>query len=395
MGRAMHAPTGALVGVVVLLVLVAACLFLRVSSLSKVQQLQHAYDVLAGEARYDLVRLSMSQLVLCDSAADAAGECSLSGSRTSSSLAVCNPCMLDDANLLVRLCPFHYCHHGVAPTNRDPRSDYSVVWIRDEVPVLRIPNAEDGRAFRLDGELYCIFSRCFNGLIGSRCVLVLATLTPFYSERVLRYEEARSKEKNWVPIVHGAPGRQTLYLSYSLSPRHRVLRCDPATGECVLAHETITRWRVASPEGAARAGVSLSGDAGVRIVQHAKAARPADVGEPERDEMRGGSPPVAWGDDRLLAVCHRTDSTGEWPFRAYQHAFYAFERDPPFRILQRSRWFRFPQHYHDSRDMIQFCCGLWHDESVDELCVTYGVADCVSASIRVPRRRVEELLSAH
>lgn len=62
---------------------------------------------------------------------------------------------------------------------------------------------------------------------------------------------------------------------------------------------------------------------------------------------------------------------------------------PPFNIIRRSKYFRFPTVFGTAQDDIQFCSGLAiYPNDEETLHISYGVADCVSRVIRVPMSHV-------
>lgn len=98
------------------------------------------------------------------------------------------------------------------------------------------------------------------------------------------------KEKNWAFFEHDGK----LFAVYQDSPNHRVIQLE---GDRVVAeHETeAATW----PWG----------------------------------HIRGGSPPIPWGKDQMLAIFHSSVPTEDAPhYVRYYGAAYTFEAKPPFRI---------------------------------------------------------------
>lgn len=360
--------------IVVLTSLVAACIIVleRTYTISKYRvRYFSTLPIITGVVRY---ADDMSQIVAYPPSTR-----HLTGPFARPTMAAYNPSILDTSNTVFRVCPHTYCTLGAYPAKNNSLEEYSVVWVQHRAVQLRIPGAEDGRPFRFAGDMWCIFTR--QRLPSSsagvtqlddtpwhrlRTHMCLARFTPAYSELRLRYAHANRIEKNWVPFTH----QDRLYFSYALSPEHVVLVADLATGVCTEAYRTTT------------VGYDRPHATGLHVP-------PASTSR-QTHALRGGSPAISWSDDHLIGICHRTIYTITWPHRTYEHAFYLVQRAPPFSIDCISDWFRFPAHFGDARDCIQFACGI--ATHTDQVLVSYGIADCTSACISIERARVARML---
>lgn len=54
----------------------------------------------------------------------------------------------------------------------------------------------------------------------------------------------------------------------------------------------------------------------------------------------------------------------------------------PFNVLAVSPPFRFPAHFRDDRDDVQFCSSMAVEKG--DLVFAYGVGDCVGMTLRIP-----------
>ena len=298
---------------------------------------------------------------------------------------VYNPSVLDDDSSLLKVSTYSYCSVETAEPSRlreralsfaSPREvarfrqagrpltvapNRWVVWKRHGRIQQVIRYAEDPRAFRLDGRVHMLFTR--RDLDGRKRVF-LSVLEPEYAERALAYDGMRptKDETNWVPIVVNGT---ELFVSYSLCPKHIVLRCDPASGQCTKAHQT-------------------SAPSTCRVASKAVS------------NLRGGSPMVPLS-NALVAVAHRKEAlgatlraavrAGPYIHHRYHHQLYAIAPQPPFAILALSEPFTFPAYFRNSSvSLVQFAAGA--AVSRDALTLSYGVGDCAAFEVRVPLRDV-------
>ena len=248
---------------------------------------------------------------------------------------VYNPCVHDDGSVSLRLSTYNFC--SFQNNWRQimllvlERKDLQVcVRVTSDGAIQTVEDAEDMRLVTMSDGAVGVFARRTPDRNAYRvCICTFMPVTT----TMLRYAGASDIEKNWSPFVFD----DTLYLSYSLNP-HVVLRCDRRDGTCTSAWQTVN----------------------------------ADL---ERETLRGGSQWIRLK-HHYLCVCHRTDYVPELRFgRKYHHAFLLMQAAPPFRVLERSLWFRFASYFPDARDDIQFCTGL-AAASDDSVRVSYGVSDC-------------------
>ena len=309
-----------------------------------------------------------------------------------------NPSLIDHGdNVLVRLSSYSWCslnesHHPVEVKRfrsfvkgRESRelglkTQFSVtLWLDRRHAAVRgaIPDSSDARAIRLGGRVHAIFKRSC-GCAARRSTIWLASLEPRYREVELRYNGASAIEANWTPftidgLLHGETGggpvtsrRNRLFLSYISCP-HRVLECDPHTGECVVAHEVSAQHGCPAYQaepGINRAPMAAHGGSQLQLVHGTR----------------------AWGDVAVLLAIHHFKLYSPWAGQAwwYLHAFAAYDRHPPFALLNFSRPFVLPGAFRmPFRDRIQFAAGL-AVVGQHELLVSYGVGDCTSMVLRLP-----------
>jgi len=164
-------------------------------------------------------------------------------------------------------------------------------------------------------------------------------LTP-YRVLDLEYTDGRPVEKNWMPFVY----QNALHFVYRVSP-HIVLRCDTDTGVCTRVAET----------------------------HHTGPS-----------SLRGGTPCVLledWG--WYLAVAHIRHAIGGVKL-VYHSVLYAFEREPPFRVVAVSDPFFLDSDFepHRLKQIIQFAAGLAVKE--DRIHISYGSGDCSSRVLSLP-----------
>lgn len=261
-------------------------------------------------------------------------------------VAAYNLSVLDADYSMIRVSPYSYClprgeHIRISRQKSIAQDSYALLLWQGKLAA-HVANAEDPRPFYLHGHIWCVFARP-DRTARISYTMHLARVAPNTQRIVtLTCDKMRRVEKNWVPLVHD----DTLYLLYSLSPVHRVLRCDTASGQCVDVH-------------------------------HEESARlPA---------LRGGSQAVACG-DAYVGVAHTTETATRFPYRAYVHYFYLLAPQPPFAVQALSPPWIFPPHFYDAKDWIQFCSGL--SLQGDDFVLTYGVGDCLCKQLRVPRDRV-------
>ena len=90
--------------------------------------------------------------------------------------------------------------------------------------------------------------------------------------------------------------------------------------------------------------------------------------------------------ERSDAESEEEQTPPQLPAETYRHAFFTSEPDPPFQLRSFSEWFRFPAHFHNRLDRIQFCNSL--DREGDDIVLGYGVGDCEALSSQVPLSQV-------
>ena len=154
-----------------------------------------------------------------------------------------------------------------------------------------LSHAEDLRPFWLAGQLWGLFTR-YRGHKQKEPWLAQfpANRSGFVHEVQLQLNGRQTSEGNWLPFAHD--GR--LHVSYSLCP-HRVLSCEPQTGQCNVAHRT--RHTGCDPR--ARGGAS-----GILL------------------------------DGAVVGIGHQKDFAG-----LYGHFLFRRQPHPPFAILNQSRSF--------------------------------------------------------
>ena len=223
------------------------------------------------------------------------------------------------------------------------------LYIKDGFLEHIIMDSEDARLFKLQEKTFAIFTR-LKSFSPTQTHMMMADLSDVTPRIVaLQYAESGPVEKNWVV---NTTFNDELYLSYSLNP-HVVLKVDVDTGKCTKAFETFNKSILSK-------------------------------------KLRGSSQMVKFNKHYLIAVVHTAIDKVLWPFRMYKHAFCAFDAVPPFRCVSLGSWFRFPDVFKDSRDSIQFCCGIAEHEY--GYLLSYGVADCIAKYLHVSRAQVEEYL---
>lgn len=258
-----------------------------------------------------------------------------------------NPSMLGKREYTLRLSPYNYCRRYSIPDTKHLH-EQRTLYMKDGIVEHVLMNSEDARLFKFDGRTFVIFTRLktIDPYETDMVIADLSGVTP--REIILQYGASKAVEKNWV--VNATLG-DDLYMSYSLNP-HVVLKVDVATGVCTKAFETFNN--------------NISG------------------------ELRGSSQMISFNETYLIAVVHTTSPVLSWPFRLYRHRFCAFESAPPFRCVSVGPWFRFPKVFKDSRDSIQFCCGLAAHN--DGYLISYGVADCIAKYIHLSKEQIARQL---
>jgi hypothetical protein len=304
--------------------------------------------------------------------------------------------------MLVRLSAFSYC---LSPTERQAvmargaagARHSHVVWMNSSSggELYRWRHAEDGRGIVVDGHQYVMFHRYFRGMMLSKsarfrrevrtarvpqsCIdggngvgyLVLVDMANSLREVPLVAPRSACLEKNWVPW--SLDGR-TLLLSQTLQP-HKILSCNVSNGECRFAYGA-GAWR-SCPK---RVWRTMHGVVAARV--------------------RGGTQIVRAG-GYLIGVAHawrpvrqakHTQHGTHGVGRQYWHAFFAVTEAVPHCVNLTSQWFRFDAVFNDDRDNVQMATGLSVRNETDELVVTFGVGDCVSAVAVAPLAKVCDLL---
>ena len=263
--------------------------------------------------------------------------------KTKNKLTFFNPSILDDKYTLLKVAPFNFC----IPNNNniaDDDEDFKIVLMEDKNPINVVSSAEDGRLFRLNNKIFCVYtSPSFNSTV--KYIMHIFDFDK-NSKMKLRYEFQKDVEKNWSPFIH----EDSLYLSYTLSP-HVVLKCDTESGECTKVYT-------------------------------ASSALPHNI--------RGSSQTIFWEKhDMYIGIGHTTDVG--MTHRVYAHYFYLMNPQPPFDIVAASEPFKFPAHFYDWKDNIQFCCGIFIKNGIFH--VSYGIADCVPVVINLDENYVENMMA--
>lgn len=262
---------------------------------------------------------------------------------------VYNPSIHSDGSISIRLSTYSYCNPKSRWYDEDMfplverRPDLQMCCrISEDDFVECIPYAEDMRLFTFNGMTMGIFNRTKSD---KTITLVICTFSPV-QEVELHWDQQTNVEKNWVPFEFEGH----LYFSYSLSP-HVVLRHE-GEGTCVQAFESESPYL----------------------------------------RLRGGSPWLKV-ENGFVSVAHETIKCFSTYERRYVHCFLLMEPRPPFRIVAKSRNFKFPAVFGNSQDDIQFCCGLSvYPEDNANVYISYGVADCLSRKIRLPIAYVSKRL---
>lgn len=258
-----------------------------------------------------------------------------------------NPSVYNKTYKLIKVAPFNFCEPNayLKPSAGDSEEDYKVVFMKNDVPLYVISRAEDGRLIYCKNKFFCIYTRPnFNSLYTTSDMYIFDLYD--HKKWRLKYKNTKSIEKNWSPFVYD----NELYLSYNLSP-HIVLHCDIETGKCTEVHNSTS-------------------------------ALPNNI--------RGSSQSIPWK-GKYIGVAHITKEN--ILKREYVHYFYLMESTPPFAITKSSTPFRFPKYFHDWRDQIQFCCGIYLEDHYFH--ISYGVADCLSFILKVHENEVENMLNGH
>lgn len=190
----------------------------------------------------------------------------------------------------------------------------------------------------------------------------------------------------------GTGVREMLYFHQSLCPVHRVLACDAQdpyfNGSCTVFHEDRAPEACAALEanvtrvrgGAAPIVIERDGRRLMLGVVHSVASASDDVPEVLRVSRGTGMA------ERSDAESEEEQTPPQLPAETYRHAFFTSEPDPPFQLRSFSEWFRFPAHFHNRLDRIQFCNSL--DREGDDIVLGYGVGDCEALSSQVPLSQV-------
>lgn len=258
---------------------------------------------------------------------------------------VYNPCVHTDSTSF-RLSTYNFCkkarYEDMIDVIRKRPDLQQCVRVTNRGEVERVVDAEDMRLFTFRGETLGVFARLTWD--PRRISMHICSFSPLHTTKLL-YPDSGDQEKNWTPFE----SQGDLFFSYSLNP-HTVLKCDRFSGVCTKYYET------------RNTGIETT--------------------------LRGGSQWVFWEEEGYyLCICHTTHADHDWPHRVYLHAWVLMDATPPFRIITRSDWFRFPAHFHDERDNVQFCSGLARGDG-DSFRVSYGVADCTALELTVPSTRI-------
>jgi predicted GH43/DUF377 family glycosyl hydrolase len=184
----------------------------------------------------------------------------------------------------------------------------------------KLPNdgIEDVRFFILKKKIYGIGNAYKANLRRRMCLIQLEKKELVFLD-IPSEADSSDIQKNWSPFVY----KNRLMCEYNIEPHH-VLEIDEKTGEIM------NDWKT---------GISS------QIVK--------------KRELHGGTPSILIG-DKYLGLAHTCIT--------YNHFFYLFEKDPPFRIIAKSKYFRF-----DGKERVQFATGLsLYDNKIH---VSYGVND--------------------
>lgn len=225
---------------------------------------------------------------------------------------------------------------------------------------------EDARLFMFNGSPHISFTQMtgYRPGVDYKCIMKYARLklngNRWLIEEVFWPKFGRnggeSKEKNWSFFEHDGK----LYVIYEDAPHRRVLRLE---GERVV--EELQSEGVAWPWGT----------------------------------IRGGAPPVPFGDGKMIALFHSSLPTEIAPhFVRYYGAAYVFEAKPPFRILSVSAkpilagseadgHGEDPRYSDGWKPFVVFPCGAVMDG--DDMLVSLGVNDWQCAVGRVTPAQFE------
>jgi predicted GH43/DUF377 family glycosyl hydrolase len=225
---------------------------------------------------------------------------------------------------------------------------------------------EDARLFTFLGEPYISYTAMWNYTPGVdyNCVMRYSKLKLIGSRWTIEdtwqpkfgNNHGRSKEKNWIFFEH----EKELYCIYQDHPTRKVLKLK-----------------------------------GEKVVAEYESPAPAW----EWGEIRGGTPPVPYGKNQMLAVFHSSLATEDAPhYRRYYGAAYTFDAKPPFAVTSISlkpimSGSEEDNHGFDPRysagwkPFIPFPCGLVPDG--DEWLVSLGVNDWQCAVGRIGEKDLE------
>lgn len=287
-----------------------------------------------------------------------------------------NPCALTPETYLLRLTAYSSC--GVTPMstliqNRYEDNSVTAFMRRGRPqPLATFNHSEDARGILVPGArrrgrgvlvwvVYSSFSSAASTNWMELRRFVWPSLEPFGRPVPLTYKRRRRREKNWIPFV--SQGR--VLLSYSLEP-HVVLRCRPTSGACEEAHRTSN-----APLWNRRIHTGHHG-------------------------LSGGTPCVQIG-AMQVCVAHYRWPAGTMRVKGvkYWHVMYSFASTPPFAVVNVSRPFRFGALFDEpqGRDRTQYAAGLVVDDERQLLTISYGVGDCIAASVDVTVAAALRLLS--
>ena len=322
-----------------------------------------------------------------------------------------NPSVLDADNFLVKVSRFSFC--GGLPAQRRALDApvHAVFWLQHGGVRGAIDDADDVRAFRLDGRVHALFTRVSATKIKrvARKQMFLAALEPTHRYREVRLRlvdravksgnrrkaddaESPQDEANWMPFVFGGQ----LFVSYTVCP-HRVLRCNIITGECREAHRT-------EPDGGCP---RLHGARG-RTLLIGPGSWPADAHSDATLALHGGTQLVPIGNHHghdgrqqlLIGLAHfklyapskqpKTPPLAWW----YLTVLICVDAFPPFALRGVSAPFELPPAFHNGyHDRIQFAAGAavinggGAGGAATTLRVSYGAGDCASLVASLPLSR--------
>jgi len=167
------------------------------------------------------------------------------------------------------------------------------------------------------------------------------------------------KQKNWMPFFY----ENKLMFIYNVNP-HTILECDTNTGQCIKKYQTHNTQLPNNIRGGSCA-IKLAG-VNLPILLHHES--------PQMNKSKGV---MNHPSDFYVVASHVQRAS-----HRYVTQFYAFESNPPFKIIAMSDDFVFDEDKDITRPTIQFASGL---EQVDDfIIVTFGEDDCDSKICKIP-----------